>query len=292
MWADDVRNIDCESHPRLCEDTSVPDHVRQQTFLGLRWGLSASIGLGEGFQIGVMLPIQLKSFTISHSLPDGSPYEIPYSLLTGPSEVEVGLGDTEVMGRFVRRVPSTPLMLGVGWGAALPTGRISPNPFDPALPASRRQQRQFGNGTFDPRFDGSLIVGTRPIGFIASASTRLPVYSNRYGYRGQRTVGASLGVVASVPAPLDTLQLLLLLDLSHSSPALWEDSPALNSGSSNVGVRMGFEWAFKPGLALRTQLLALPLQVQRGDQFDIPVALSIGLSGVIDVRPKSKRGHH
>ena len=270
----------------------MPDHVREQTFAGLRWDLGASIGLGKGVQLSLSLPIQLKSFTIEHTLLDGSPYQPSYYLLTGPSEVEVGLNDVEFLARVVGKVPATPLLLNAAVGAALPTGRISPNPFDPALPASRREQRQFGNGTVDPRVELGLVVGTRPIGFIASGSARFPVYANKHGYQGRLTVGGSFGVVASVPAPADALRLLLLLDLSHTSPARWDGEPALNSGGDTLGVRLGLEWAFKPTVALRAQILAMPLQNLRGEQFAAPVSISVGLSGVIDVRPKKERDPH
>ncbi len=292
MGAEDVRTIDCTSSPRLCVDEPVPEHVRTQTFTGLRWGVGASIGLGEGFQVGVVLPIQLKGFTIDHALADGTPYDTPYWLNTGPSEVEVGLGDTEVMVRVVRRVPATPLMLGVGVGVALPTGRTSQDPFDPALPASRRQHRQFGNGTVDPRVDASVVVGTRPIGFLATGSLRVPVYASEHGYRGQRRVGGTIGIVAAVPPPVEGLQLILAADLAHASPALWNGQAALNSGARSIGVRLGFEWAFRPGASLRAALVTLPLQTLSGEQFRTPVTVSVGLSGVIDVRPKKDRHAH
>lgn len=292
MGSNDVRTIDCSTNPAVCVDEPLPEHLRTQTFVGLRWGIGASIGLGKGFQLGVTLPIQIKSFTIDHTLPDGSPYETPYSLLTGPSEVEVGLGDTEVMVRLVGKIPATPVLLSVGLGAALPTGRTSENPFDPALPASRRQHRQFGNGTVDPRVDVGLVVGTRPIGFIASGSARVPLYAGKFGYRGQRTIGGSFGVVASVPMPADALRLLLTADVSHASPAMWDGQEALNSGGQSLGVRMGFEYAIKPEVAVRASVVAMPLQTLNGEQFKTPVAVSVGLSGVIDVRPKKdKHGH-
>jgi len=286
-----VRDVNCETHPHLCTFDALPDHVRTQTFVGLRLGLGASIGLGEGFQVAVTLPIQLKAFTIAHALPDGTPYDTPYSLLTGPSEVEVGLGDTEVLVRMVRRVPGSPLLLQWGAGAALPTGRTSANPFDPALPASRRQQRQFGNGTVDPRVDLGVGVGTDPIGLLGSMSFRIPVYANRFGYTGQRTVGGSLGVVVTPGAPIEKLRLMLAADASWASPARWNDEPALNSGGGMVGVRMGFEWAFKPQASLRGAFTVLPVQVMNGEQFLAPFVASIGLSGVIDVRPKKKDAH-
>ena len=291
-WASDTSSIGCESNPEYCVDEALPDHVRSQTFAGLRWNLGATFGLGKGFQLGVSVPIVLKAFTIEHTLPDGSPYATPYSLLTGPSEVDGGLGDTSVVLRLVGRVPATPLLLNAGVGASLPTGKISPNPFDPALPASRRQHRQFGNGTVDPQVQLGLVVGTQPFGLLVSGSAQFPLYAGKYGYQGPIAVSGAVGLLASVPAPLETLRLLMLLDLSHAGPARWNGEIARNSGRDALGVRLGFDWEFKPQLALRGEMLVVPLETLQGEQFRAPISLSVGLSGVLDIRPKAARGHH
>ncbi len=292
-WAEDRRVLRCpEFSPSVCADIDLPDHVRRSTFAALRWQGTASIGLGKGFSIAASLPLVLKSFDVAHSRLDGSAYDVPYSLLSGVSGPIVGLGDATVMARLSGRVPNTPLQLQVGLGAALPTGRTSPDPFDPSLPASQRQPRQFGNGTVDPQVELGLVVGTRPFGFVAQGTTRIPLYANEHGYRGQWTLGGSAGLLTTLPEPLRSLVLLLMVDASHTSPALWHGEASENSGGDQIALRLAFEWAATDTFSLRGQLVASPLQELEGEQFAAPISLGFGASGIIDLRPKAKRHGH
>lgn len=292
-WAEDTRRLSCpEFSPSVCADRDVPDHLSTSRFAAARWQASAAIGLGKGFVIAASIPVVLKSFAVEHQLPDGTPYTIPYSLMSGSSGPVAGLGDAQVKARLTGRVKGTPLLLDVGLGAYLPTGRTSANPFDPSLPASQRQPRQFGNGTIDPLLELGLVLGTRPLGLLVQGSTRLPLYSNPNGYQGQLLLGGSVGVMASLPEPVRGLVLLAAVDLSHASPARWSGEVARNSGGDALAVRLGFEAAIRPELSVRGQLVASPYQVLLGEQFVAPVSLGLGVSGLLDLRPKSKRHGH
>ncbi len=288
-----MRTLSCpEFSPSVCADRDVPDHVSTSTFAAATWQASAAIGLGKGFSVAAVLSEKLKSFDIAHHLPDGTPYDVPYYLPTGLSGPVAGLGDARVVGRLTGRVQGTPLLLDVGVGAHLPTGRTSADPFDPSLPASQRQPRQFGNGTVDPRVELGLVVGSRPIGFVAQGSARLPLYANPHGYQGQLLVSGSVGALASLPEPVRTLALLAMLDATWASPARWSGEPARNSGGGVLAVRLAFEWAVRPGFSLRGQLLASPFQELSGEQFVAPVTVGLGVSGVLDLRPKAERHGH
>ncbi len=267
-----------------CREHELPDHIRRQTFAGLRWDLSAAIGLGKGLQIGVSLPLQVKRFTIRHELLDGTSYEVPYPLRTGSTGAVFGLGDLRVNGRLAKRVPSSPVLLDASVGVALPTGRTSPNPFDPDLPASQSQHRQFGNGTVDPLVELGTVIDWRPIGVMVRGTTRLPLYANKHGYRGQFILGGSAGVLGTLPAPLQTLRLIAMVDLSHAGAAKWDGATAPNSGRDAVALRLGFEWSITPKVAIRGQLLSTLLETLKGDQFSAPFGLGLGVSGVIDLK--------
>lgn len=269
---------------RQCREYDLPDHVRRQTFTGLRWDLSAAIGLGKGLQIGVSLPVQMKRFTITHELLDGTPYTVPYPLRSGSTGAVFGLGDLRVNGRVTGRVPSSKVLLDATVGVALPTGRTSPNPFDPDLPASQGQPRQFGNGTVDPLVEVGAVIDLRPVGLLVRGTTRVPLYANKHGYRGQLLLGGSFGVLATLPAPLQTLRLLALADLSHAGAARWDGAVAPNSGRDAVALRLGFEWSITPKFALRGQLVSNLLETLEGDQFSAPFGLGLGVSGVIDLK--------
>ena len=273
-----------EFSPDLCGDLDLPDHVRRQGFVGVRFGLGASIGLGRGVQIGLTLPLEVKRFTIDHSLTDGTPYSVPYSLLVGTTGEVVGLGDMQVTGRIAKRVVGQPLLLDASVGLALPTGRISPNPFDPALPATQRQHRQFGNGTVDPLVQLGLVLSWRPVGVIVRGTTRVPLYANKHAYRGPWLLGGAVGIVATLPEPLSTLRLLALVDATHAGPARWNGEVALNSGRDAIGLRLGAEWSITPKFVLRGQVLSTVIETLRGDQFPSGYGFSVGVSGIIDLK--------
>ncbi len=288
-----MRALRCpDFSPSVCAAIDVPDHVRTSRFAAVQWQGSASIGLGRGFSITASLPLVLKGFDVGHALPDGTPYDVPYDDPSGPPGPAFGLGDASVLLRLTGRVPNTPLLLNAGVGAALPTGATSPDPFDPSVPALQRQPRQFGNGTVDPQLELGLVLGTRPLGLVVQGRTRIPLYANPHRYQGPWTLDGSVGVVASLPEPLRTLQLLLLLDASHAAPAAWAGEPAANSGRDAVSVRLGFEWAATPTFSVRGQLVATPYQALLGEQFAAPLAAAVGISGVVDLRPRSVRDAH
>ena len=279
-----------EFNAGLCADLDLPDHVRFQSFTGLRWDLGASIGLGKGVQVAVSLPIELKHFTIRHELMDGAAYTVPYSLMVGATGPVVGLGDMSVTGRIAKKVLGQPILLDAAVGVALPTGRISPNPFDPALPATQRQHRQFGNGTVDPLVRLGFVLSWRPVGVIVRGTTRIPLYANKFGYRGQFTLGGSAGIVATLPEPAQTVRLLALVDATHASAARWDGEKALNSGRDAIGLRLGAEWSITPKFVVQAQITSTLIETLQGDQFPTSYAGSVGVSGVIDL--KKKAAHH
>ncbi len=230
----------------------------------------------------------LKHFTARHELPDGSSYEIPYSNKAGPTGDVFGLGDLRLSGGLAGRAGATPLLLSASLGATLPTGRTSPNPFDPQIPASQRQHRQFGNGTVDPIAGAALSLGTEPFGLLVTGGVRVPLYANPRGYRGQFLLSGSAGVVVRPAAPAEGLRLLLLADATHAGAATWDGEPAQNSGGDTVGLRLGFEWAITHRLSIRGSLRVVPIERWIGDQFSQPVSGSLGVSGLVDL-PKAKK---
>ena len=250
----------------------------------MRLLLGAGIGLGKGFVLSFNIPLELKAFSLRHELLDGTPYETPYSLLIG-DDVLVGTGDARFMGQVAGPIQGTPVLLSAGVGVMLPTGRTASNPFTEVV-ATQRQFRQFGNGTFDPTAELAFVLGTKPIGMLFSGSTRLPLYTNPKGYRGQFLLTGSAGLVLTTPRPMDQVRLLALLEVSHAGAAQWDGETALNSGRDTLGLRLGFEWNLNPRLVLRGSLTATPVQVWRGEQFSMPWSVGVGVSGLIHVKKK------
>ena len=274
----------------LCANEAVPDHVRSQSFTAARFVGSAAFGLGKGLQIELSIPVELKHFTLEHRLPSGAAYAPPYATLVGATGTTVGFGDARALLRLTGRVPNSPVILGIGLGAMLPSGRVAPNPFDIAQPAADREQRQFGNGTVDPIAEGAFVLGTKPIGFLFAANVRVPLYANQFGYRGSFVVGATTGMLLAMPAPAEQLHLLLLLRASHGGAGRWDGVVAENSGRDDVSSVIGVEAMVRPGLSVRGELAASVLEIATGEQFSLPVTLSFGISGMLDLRKKLGEG--
>lgn len=288
-YTNDVLTLECAEHAHMCGNIAAPTHRRVQQYGSVRLQLGASIGLGKGFALSFDIPLEMKAFSVRHELPDGTAYEPPYTLLVG-DDVLFGPGDARFMGRVAGPIEGTPVMLSAGVGVMLPTGLTSTNPFTEIV-ATQRQFRQFGNGTFDPTAELGFVLGTKPFGFLVSGSTRVPLYTNPKGYRGQFLLTGSAGLVVSTPAPIDTVTLLALVEATHAGAARWDGKKADNSGRNSLGVRLGVEWNVTPRLLLRGWLASNPVQTWQGEQFSLPWSAGVGISGLIALKKKAKSHH-
>jgi hypothetical protein len=268
---------------------SIPDHLHSQGVTLLRLEPGVTIGLGKGFQLSFHLPVDIKNSRISYLLSDGTPFDPPYGNVHHRNETLFGLGDARLMARWGVTIPATPVILGIGLGAALPTGKTEENPFDAASREEFHQHMQFGSGTVDPLGAFHLIVRGKNVGLLASASTRVPVYANEKGYRGAIQVSAAVGPTLRLPEPLRTIQLSLTGEFEWLSAEQWNGSPGENSGLVTAGMRLGLIWNVRPSLAIQANLLARAYERSTGAQFTRPVTLTLGVSGFLDLRKLGKK---
>ncbi|HCP45478.1 MAG TPA: hypothetical protein DIU15_05525 [Deltaproteobacteria bacterium] len=252
---------------------------------------SISAGLGRGFHLGFHLPIDLRRAEIEYLLFDGTPYEPAYGDFHHRNEWLFGLGDARFVAGWTGEPPGSPLIVGGGVGVALPTGRTEEDPFAAAESQEEHQHLQFGNGTVDPLASFRLIVRGETLGMFSSVSGRFPLYANKKGYQGPVQLRGSVGPMLRPPAPLRSLQLLLLAVVSGNWPERWQGELGQNSGLLSAGVHLGLIWNITPQLAVQGAMLANAFQKSRGGQFTRPLTLTFGISGFLDLRPKKSRGH-
>jgi len=249
-----------------------------------------TMGLGKGFQLSFHLPLDLKNTGIEYRLTDGAPYTPPYGNFHHRNETLFGPGDARLMARWTREIPASPVVLGFGLGAALPTGKTEADPFAAASLEEDHQHLQFGGGTVDPLAAFTIIVRSPSIGLLASANTRLPVYANKKGYRGPLQISATVGPTLRLPDPLRSVQLSLLGNFEWSSAESWGGIPGENSGMTAASMRMGLIWNVRPKLAIQAHLQSRVYERSLGAQFSRPVTLTVGVSGFLDLRKLGKKG--
>ncbi len=279
--------------PITCATESIPDHEHDQSITLMRLQPGISAGLGKGFQLGFLLPLDLKRSEITYRLLDGQIFEPPYGNFHHRNETLFSPGDAQLMARWTGAIPNTPLLLGFGLGATLPTGKTEEDPFKAAALEEEHQHLQFGNGTVDPLAEIQVIVRGEALGLLAMVNGRFPLYANTKGYRGAHSIGVSAGPTLRLPEPVRSVQLSLAGSFNWSSPELWDGEPGENSGLISVGLRMGLNWNPTPKLAIQANLLTRVYERSAGAQFTRPLTLTVGVSGFLNLRKlgKKARGH-
>ncbi len=279
--------------PATCATEWIPDHEHDQSITLMRLQPGISAGLGKGFQLGFLLPLDLKHTEITYRLLDGQIFDPPYGDIHHRNETLFSPGDAQLMARWTGAIPGTPLILGFGLGATLPTGKTEENPFNAAALEQHHQHLQFGNGTVDPLAAIQFIVRGEALGLMARFNGQFPLYRNKKGYRGAHSISVSAGPTLRLPEPLRSVQLSLSGSFNWSSPELWDGEPGLNSGLIAVALRMGLNWNLTQKLAIQANLLTRVYEQSQGAQFTRPVTLTIGISGFLDLRKLGKKsdGH-
>jgi len=257
----------------------------------LQPGITA--GLGKGFQLGFLLPLDLKRSEITYRLMNGQAFDPPYGNFHHRNETLFSPGDAQLMAHWTGALPNTPVILGFGLGAALPTGKTEEDPFKASALEQYHQHLQFGNGTVDPLASIQVIVQGKTLGLLAHANGRFPLYANKKGYRGARSIGISAGPTLRLPEPIQSVQLSLAGSFNWSSPELWDGEPGENSGLLSVALRMGLTWNPIPKLAIQANLLTRVYERSEGAQFTRPLTLTMGVSGFLNLRKLGKKtdGH-
>lgn len=276
-----------ELDPAACIQTQgVAPTMGQQLSLG-RLEVRAYLGTGRGVQFGVELPLELKAVQTEWSA-GGAPLTATWPGAYHADGVGFGPGDLRLLAGVTDRPPGSTVVLGVSGGVALPTGRPPKDPVDRTN--GERRRHEFGGGTVDPLL--RLLVsypGTKSIGVFATGQARVPLYSTPLGYRGSRTFGGAAGPIVSVPDVLKGLRLLVAVQGSVSTAEAWHGTPLPDSGRAALGVLLGADLQATRRFSISGRLQARALDSVTGNQFAVPVTISLGVSGQIDVpKPKKK----
>ena len=142
-----------EISPRVCADPDIEmlPHEHHQGVTMLRYQTTASVGLGGGWQVMGMIPVDAKLISIEYTTMDGEPYDPPYGDIHHRNETLFGLGDGRIEAQYFFRVADG-WVLGGGLGATVPLGRTEENPYALAERSEKHQHMQMGSGTVDPAF--------------------------------------------------------------------------------------------------------------------------------------------
>ena len=110
-----------EISPRVCADPDIEmlPHEHHQGVTMLRYQTTASFGLGGGWQIMGMIPVDAKLLSIEYTTMDGEPYDPPYGDIHHRNETLFGLGDGRLEAQYFFRVAEG-WVLGGGLGADVP----------------------------------------------------------------------------------------------------------------------------------------------------------------------------
>lgn len=253
----------------------------------LEWDLDAQIGLHRRFAFEAFLPVRVNVIRADFEGADGELLPGDIESIHHRDETIAGVGDLVLGTRIglVRPENVRRWILDLRLGVSQPTGGIEPDPFVRGEAGLRHQHMFFGSGTFDPiagietqaLFDRWRLVGW--------AQARVPLYANRYGYRGSRTFVAGLG--AQTGFGLKRWGFLLQPEVYLETPALWSGRPARNSGrvsllgAAGVFVSVTDHW-------LVHAIVKVPVVTRaQGGQLRWPAVGIVGASYTFDLRGSS-----
>ena len=269
-----------EISPPDCMDASlpdIPDHMHHQGIRWFRTSVGVSLGLGKGWQLQTIVPVDLKSLSIDYSL-DGEPYSPPYGGIHHRNETLFGVSDPKL---WLQRFSGLPkdFVLGLNLGTSIPLGKIEENPFALAAEGKEHQHFQRGTGTFVPAARMDLFwfgVRWRAMGFV---NGELPLYESTTGYQPGRSLG--YGLTGSYRWTPDT-QILLMTQMSHLNADTWDGDASSTPGRDQFVVGVGALHVLRSGLVLQGQLRTTAWQQTRAvmpeDQLVQRVLFTLGLS--------------
>ena len=172
-----------EISPRVCADPDIEmlPHEHHQGVTMLRYQTTASFGLGGGWQLMGMIPVDAKLLSIEYTTMDGEPYDPPYGDIHHRNETLFGLGDGRVEAQYFF-FAAEGWVLGGGLGATVPLGRTEENPYALAARSEKHQHMQMGSGTVDPAFSLSSVWSGAKWGGSLTSNGSMPVMESRHGY--------------------------------------------------------------------------------------------------------------
>ena len=129
--------------PKECAEQDIPTHNHNQSLLYVNWNHTLIYMLPSDWQIGIVVPLQMRQIQIEYLLEDGSEFLPPYAGRHHRNENLLGIGDPQIFARSIVWLQSWGLMPELR--ISLPVGKIEDNPYLLAQESQAHQPLQMGN---------------------------------------------------------------------------------------------------------------------------------------------------
>jgi len=239
--------------------------------------LNVQVGLGERLGLAIFVPVRMVFIDAHFHDADGDAID-SYESIHHRTETISGLGDIRLSGRYRAlegRAAGT-WTLDLRAGFTIPTGSIEDDPFALGRGGMVHQHIFFGDGTFDPTagFEASRSLGMWRVQTFGSA--RVPLYDNKYRYRGPSMFAAGAGISRGIGA--SGVRVIAQVSGFHEVAARWADQAAKNSGRTDLIGLIGGAFRLTPNIGLLT-LIRMPYLLQsQGGQLALSPTLVLGLT--------------
>jgi hypothetical protein len=269
-------SVEPDQHEPGVADEDQPAHHTLDIGL-LEWDLDAQLGLHKRFAFELLLPI--RATIIDATFEDAMGVEQPgFSSIHHRDETIAGIGDLTLGGRIglvlPDNVPRWTLALRVG--ASLPTGNLESDPFELGRNGQAHQHMFFGDGTVNPVFGFDTNVAFDKWSLVGWSLARTPFYENRYGYRGSTIVIGGIGAQSGFG--LERWTFLLQPELYFETPALWNGTPARNSGRTSLLATAGVFARPAEGWQIHLLLKVPYMTWAKGGQLSWPLVAMLGFT--------------
>ena len=240
-----------EISPAICADPDIEmvPHEHHQGVSMFRYQTTVSYGLGQGWQLMAMVPVDAKVLTIEYTTMDGQPYEPPYGDIHHRNETLIGLGDGRIEAQRYKRMTSV-WAIGAGLGLTTPLGRTEPNPYLLAEKSKKHQHMQMGSGTVDPVLSVTSAWSGPKWGGMLGFNGRLPILENHHGYKpspiAQLRGGPSYRLTEMLMATTE-------VSLAREWQAKWDGEPDRMSGRTVLTAGGALVYRLNPSWAVMVQ---------------------------------------
>jgi len=197
--------------------------------------LFAAYGAGEGRQISLRLPYDVKDQRVRYTTLDGGPFVPPYGDIHHRTETLWGVSDAELLGwRTLSALGSALGQWILGAGLTLPIGRTEPDPIRLGREGKKHEHIQFGDGTFDPKLVLSGFQRAGRILFGEAVEARVPLYQSSRGYRAPFQLVWSVGP----SLPIGRFFLSVQYAGQYQTVGRWHGEADEGTGFQNGGIAL------------------------------------------------------
>lgn len=268
-----------QEEPGLADDQQPAAHALDIGLL--EWDLDAQFGVHRRFAFELMLPI--RTTIIDATFTDENGARLDVRSIHHRDETIAGVGDLVVGGRTGLVLPTDVKRwtLALRTGLSLPTGNIEPDPFELGAEGHEHQHMFFGSGTVDPMLGLDSNVAFDRWSLVGWTMAKVPLYANRYGYRGSKVVIGGMGAMSGFG--LKRWSFLAQPEFYFETPARWNGTAARNSGRTSLIATAGV--FLQPATGWQVHLLGkVPYYTwAQGGQLRWPFVAMLGFSYVFNV---------